>query len=113
MEGNVRVDISGESPHEKALLRMYSDLLNRFCEEYTEETTRLANISALETAVQSLGLKEEIRDKDRDKEQSNFSKVKGKVFAKIMSELKKASTERYAIAKQSFTLGLGDEDDQE
>lgn len=113
MREGVRIDISGESAHEKALLSMHKDLLFRECEDFTEEPLRVSNISALESAINALGLKDVVRDKDRSKETVNFNVLKGKVLRKINDELRKASEKRYDIAKSSFDLGLGvDDDDQ-
>ena len=110
MEGNVRVDISGESPHEKSLLEIQRDLLPRHCDECTEEFIRVVNISALETAIQILGISGSVRDDDRIKEEYNFNVLKGKVLAKIVSKLESAAKERYKIAKSSFDFGMGDSD---
>lgn len=111
MDGNVKVDISGESPHEKALLNINRDIVDRYCEFFTPEPERLSALSSLETAAAAVGLVPNIRDKDRDKETEKFNALKGKVLKKINEELKKAATERYAIAKSSFDMGLGDADD--
>ena len=104
--GNVRLDISGESAHEKALLEIHSDILSRGCDESTPEVERLKNIAVLETHASALDIKCSFL-KDRSGQELEYRRVKGKILSKIIKSLEQASKERYKLASSSFNLGLG------
>lgn len=119
--GNVRLDISGESAHEKALLDIHRDVLSRDCTEETSEVDRMRSLAALETHASALDIKfnfnkaseAESKEEGRRIEEQEFRRVKGRILSKIISKLEAASKERYGLAKSSFDLGLGGTDEPE